>query len=226
MTDTYYIDLEAISMDDLCRDLLSRTMLPSRVMLQERTAERLQALEAQGIHNAAELLDAFKTAKKMQVVAEASGVPLEYLKILRREVGAYKPSPRKFDQIPGIDDDTCAKLAQAGIKHTRDFFERCQTPAQRQALAEQSGLTEAAVLELTKLSDLARIWGVGPVFARIIFDSGVDTVARVAEKDGLEFFNVLKQSYEEVHGVPADFILRDIEDTITRAQGLPKVVQY
>lgn len=226
MTDTYYLDLTEMSLDELCGDLLGRTMLPSRVMLQEHTAERLQALAAQGIANAEELLDAMKSGKKMEALAEASGVPLEYLKLLRREVGGYKPSPRNFSDIPGVAAETSEQLAQVGIKHTRDFYARCQTPAQRQALAAETGLTEATVLELTKLTDLARIWGVGPVFARLLYESGVDTVALVAKQDGLAFFNLLKQQYEEKHGVKVDFIQRDIDDTVTRAKALPKAIQY
>ena len=179
MTDTYYVDLTQISLDDLCQDLLTRTMLPSRVMLQQNTAEHLQALAVQGITNAEELLAAMKTGKKMEALANSSGVPLAYLKLLRREVGGYKPSPRKFADIPGVDEGICARLAQAGIKHTKDFFARCQTPVQRMMLAEQTGLSADAILELTQLTDLARIWGVGPVFTRIIYDSGINTVALV-----------------------------------------------
>lgn len=226
MTDTYYIDLSKITLDDLCQELQTRTLLPSRIGLQEKIEERLGALQEQGIDTAAGLLDALKTGKKMQAVADASGVPLEYLKTLRREVGGYKPTPRKFDQIPGIDADTCDKLAKVGIKHSKHFFERSQTPAQREALAEETGLSAEAVLELTKLSDIARIWGVGPMFARVMYETGVNTVAQVAEQDAEAYFNVLKQSYEEVYQTKVDFILRDIKDAITRAKDLPKSIQY
>ena len=57
----------------------------------------------------------------------------------------------------------------------------------RQKLAGETGIPLATIVELVKLSDLARIWGVGPVFARIIYDSGVDTVALVAEQEALAF---------------------------------------
>jgi len=226
MSDSYTIDLEKISLAQLREIFQTRALLPSRVVLREELEERLQALAGLGIENVSQLMAALKTPKKVEEVSKSTGVPLDYLKVLRREIGGYQPAPRKLSEIPGVDGETSKKLEEAGIRNTKDFFRRCQTPAQRQALSEETGIPTAQVMELTKLTDLSRIWGVGPVFARIIYGSGVDTVEKVAQQEAGEFFNVLKASYEEVYCVSADFILRDIEDTITRAIDLPKTIQY
>jgi hypothetical protein len=226
MTDSYYIDLETISLEQLCEILRTRTLLPSRVILREKIEERMQALAGLGIENVSDLMAALKTEKKVEDVAKSTGIPLEYLKILRREIGGYLPSPRKFAEIPGVDKSTVGRLEKAGIRHTRDYFGRCQTPAQREALSRETGIPPEQVLELTKLTDLSRIWGVGPVFARIIYESGIDTLEKVAQQDAQAFFERLLAVNEAKQYTGADFILRDIEDTIIRAQDLPKTIEY
>lgn len=50
------------------------------------------------------------------------------------------------------------------------------SPDHRKKLSSGSGLEEGVILELVKLSDLARIPGVKGIRARMYYDAGVDTL--------------------------------------------------
>jgi hypothetical protein len=176
MPSQYYIDLEQINLERFRRMLASKTLLPSRQILHEQLEARFQTLAAQGIRTLQDLHDALKTKRDVVRLAETSGLPQAYLTILRREVNSYIPRPVNLDKIPELDPDHLERLAEVGIKHTRHLYERAGQADAREALAEQVGIPPDALLEIVKLADLARILGVGGVFARLLYEAGIQTV--------------------------------------------------
>lgn len=100
---------------------------------------------------------------------------------LRRERIETKPAPLK--DFPGVDPGHLAALAAIGIRHAGQMLAAGQTPADRQALADRTGVPPDKILELVKLSDLSRLTGVRSIRARLYVDAGIDTVAKMAEWD-------------------------------------------
>jgi hypothetical protein len=176
MPSQYYIDLEQVSLERFRRMLASKTLLPSRQILHEQLEARFQTLAAQGIRTLQDLHDALKTKRDVARLAETSGLPQAYLTILRREVNSYIPRPVNLDKIPELDPDHLERLAEVDIKHTRHLYERAGQADEREALAERVGIPPDALLEIVKLADLARILGVGGVFARLLYEAGIQTV--------------------------------------------------
>jgi len=94
-------------------------------------------------------------------------------------------APKRQNPFPlrifrGVSPEHIARLEAIGIKNAGQMLVAGQTPEKRAYLAEETGIPEAAVLEFVKLSDLARLPGVKGVRARLYYDSGVDTVEKLA----------------------------------------------
>ena len=221
MADLYCIDLKQLSLEQFRHMLENKEILPGRTILLEKMDERFAALAAMDIENLADVRAALKSKAKREAFAEASGLSLDYLVILRREVNSYISRPFKLEKIPGINPDYVEKLAAAGIKHTKHLFKRGMTPADRAALTAETGIPDDALLELVKLSDLARIVGVGPVSVRLLYDVGIQTPAAFLTHSVAELL-------EKVHSVEEGATLtpKDIEYCLETVRHLPQAIEY
>jgi predicted flap endonuclease-1-like 5' DNA nuclease len=75
--------------------------------------------------------------------------------------------------------------------------------------------------ELVGLSDLSRIYGVGPVFARMIYDVGIKSVQEFIENTAEDFIRI----YEEQTRKKADFGVGEIEFSLELAKELDIAVE-
>jgi len=221
VTDLYCIDLEQFSLEQFGHMLETKDILPGRRILLEKMDERFAALALMGIENLADLRAALKSKVKWETFSQESGLSLDYLVILRREVNSYVSKPFDLEKIPGVNPEYVKRLAAVGVKHTSHLFERAMSPADRAALAEQTGVPDDALLELVKLSDLARIVGVGPVSVRLLYDVGLDTPEAFLAHS-------VDELLEKIHTVEegATLTTKDIEYCLETAQHLPKAIEY
>ena len=226
MPDLYYINLEAFSLARFRHELETREILPGRSILKEDIAGRVAVLESMGIENLQDLVQALKTKKKVEAFARESGLPHDYLVILRREANRYLPNPVNLGKFPGVDSAPVEKLAAVGIKHSKHLFDRGRTRDDREELARQVSVPGDLVLELVKLSDLVRVSGVGPVFARILYQAGTDTLAKLATSSPEWLHDRLVDINQEMGYTSAAIPMRDITYCIEVSQELPKVVEY
>ena len=74
-----------------------------------------------------------------------------------------------------------------GIKDTKQLYERARSAEDRAELSTLAHVPDDAMLELVKLSDLARPPYVGPVFARLLYETGVDTIAKLSKQSPERF---------------------------------------
>ena len=89
MAEQYHVDLERFSLEKFRRILETGEVLPSRKILKEKIPERFAILRAMGVRNLKELIDALSTKKKIEQFAQESGLPQDYLEILKRQTGIY-----------------------------------------------------------------------------------------------------------------------------------------
>jgi hypothetical protein len=143
---------------------------------------------------------------------------------LRQERVETKPAPLKG--FPGVDPEHLAALAAAGIRHAGQMLAAGRTPADRQTLAEETGVPPDKILELVKLSDLSRLRGVRGIRARLYVDAGIDTMAKMAEWEPealretvVEF--VERTGFEGVPTLPAE-----ARATVAEARRLPQIIEY
>lgn len=206
----YYIDLATFSINTLKSRLGHIHLTPSQQILTLDLDTRFAILQMQGIGNLLQLQTALKTKKALAAFAERSGLPQDYLTVLRRWVNGYHPKPVKLADLPPIDADAVAKLAAMDITDTLELFPRVKTPALRTELASDSGIPPAQIMVLTKLTDLCRLKWVGPKFAHLLLVSRFDTAAKVACADGIALYHHLQRVSAETGVYQGGFSEDDI----------------
>lgn len=132
----------------------------------------------------------------------------------------------KIVEIEGIGPVYAEKLNAAGIKDTDQLLEKGCTKKGRQALAEETGISEKLILTWCNHADLFRIKGVGPQFAELLEAAGVDTVKELGHRVAAN----LAKKMEEVNAeknltgrVPSE---GELQKMIDQAKELPAVMTY
>lgn len=215
---TYYRDFDALSLEAYQAILESADLLPSRRVLQEETAARFAKLKAQGLESVADLQRALKTTAKLQAFALECGLDEDYLKTLVREVNSLQPKANKLADIPDVPEAVVSALARLGIKNTVQLFDRVRTPADRAALAAEAGVEEAAILHLTKLTDLSRIRWVNHTFAAILLAAGYESAVDVAQADPVQLHGDVKRVNEARGYFKGQIGLHDMALTVNAAK--------
>ncbi len=224
MAEPYAIDLEHFSLEKFRRTLEQGEVLPSRKILKEDIAGRFAALKAMGLQNLKELAGALSTRPKLERFAKASGLPSAYLEILKRQLNLYTPKPVALSAFPGVAPSHLERLAALGITQSRQLFERAQSKQERAALARAAQVPGAALLELVKLSDLARAGWVGPIFARLFYAAGADTIEKLAQCAPEALYARLMAVNAEQKLTKSHFTAKDVALCIEIAKELPQAI--
>jgi hypothetical protein len=126
----------------------------------------------------------------------------------------------------GVDSEQVARLAAVGITSIQQLLDAGQTPSARDTLSRETGISVETILELVKLSDLARLPGVKGIRARLYYDAGIDTVEKMVIWDP-EDLRALVAGFVERTGFDgiAPLPLK-AKSTVARARILPKIVDY
>lgn len=219
MKEKYYIDLERYSLQKFKLSLQKRDMIPSRVVLKEEIEERFEILNDNGIKNLKTLIDTLKTKEKIEMFSKKTGLSIDYLSILKREASSYLPKPIRLKDFAGMDSKDIESLKDTGINNTRQLFNKGITGEQLNQLSQLTSIPMERLTELASLSDLARLYGVGPVFARIIFDVGIKSVKTFVKYKAEDFINI----YENKTQKKADFGVNDIRFSIELAKELESI---
>ena len=183
--------------------------------------ERFKILEIKGITNLKELIDGLKTKPKIEHFSKETGLSVEYLTILNREAKSYLPNPIRLDKFPGIPAQYVSRLETEGIKNSRQLFNEAKDKNGRERLSQKTEIPIEIMNELVCLSDLARVYGVGPVFARMIYDVGIQSIKAFVDKSAEEFIKI----YEEKEQKKADFGINEIQFSLELAKELDIAVE-
>lgn len=179
----YTIDPSLLSLEEFRELTAGKSMLPGRIMLQEKIRERFHLLKLSGVHTLGDLLQVLASNSKIERFALQSGLPTAYLVLLKREAGSYLARPFPLADFPGIPFEYVELLKSRGIRNTRDFFEQVQTGQQQKDLSLYTGIPAYRLEELYALCDLSRVTGVGGIFARVLYEAGIRSAREYAEAD-------------------------------------------
>lgn len=96
----------------------------------------------------------------------------------------------------------------------------------REELAQITDVPLEAILELVKLSDLARIPGIKGIRARLYVDAGVDSIEKLAQWEPAAFRDMIvafvkRSGFDGIPTLPAE-----ARFTIERAKKLPIIVKH
>jgi len=126
----------------------------------------------------------------------------------------------------GVSSEHVKKLANIGIRNMKEMLEAGRTSDRRKELSAKTGVPVEAILELVKLSDLARIQGVKSIRARLYYDAGVDTVEKLAKWDPEELRAMLLDFVEKTGFDGIAPLPKEAKFTVSEAKKLPKIVEY
>ena len=129
-------------------------------------------------------------------------------------------------EFRGVSPEHVKKLADIGIRNVKQMLEAGRTSSKRKELSAKTGIPAEAILELVKLSDLARLQGVKSIRARLYYDAGVDSIEKLVKWEPKELRTMLikfveKTGFEGIAPLP-----KEAESTIAEAKKLPKIVEY
>lgn len=203
----YNLDLERLSVSEYKALLKKQNLLPGRRILWQDIDKYFALFESRDIRTAAQLKKSLSTPLKITRFASGSGIPEDYLVILKREIGSLEQKPVLLASFPGIDPMLIAKLGDAGVKTSKDYFESNQTVSD----------------ELFCLCDLVRINGVGAVAAKTFYEAGYRSVSDVAGADAAGMLEKITAVNEVRHYYGAKLGLKDMQFCIDFASVLLKL---
>lgn len=128
--------------------------------------------------------------------------------------------------IEGIGEVYSGQLSEAGISTTEDLLEKAATPAGRQAVEEETGISGKLVLRWANMADLFRINGVSEEYADLLEACGVDTVPELAQRNPENLYQALLQTNEEKQLTRGTFGESQVASWVSEAKELPRVLTY
>ena len=105
-------------------------------------------------------------------------------------------------------------MAAAGIRNSRQLFDLAKN--NQENLSADLELARETLTELVGLSDLVRAYGVGPAFARILYDTGIHSIGEFRSYTPRQVIDL----YEKEAGKKADFSAGDIKFSLDLVQML------
>jgi predicted flap endonuclease-1-like 5' DNA nuclease len=133
---------------------------------------------------------------------------------------------RKIEDVEGIGSVLGEKFREAGVKDTDSLLKSALTAAQRKALAEKTGLSEARVLKFANMADLYRISGVGSEYSELLEAAGVDTVPELAQRNAanlVQAMTTVNQEKKLTRQVPTE---SEVGRWIEQAKTLPRMIEH
>ncbi len=132
----------------------------------------------------------------------------------------------KIDEVEGIGPAYSAKLAKVDITTTGALLKKGANKKGRQAIANETGISEKLVLTWCNLADLMRISGIGPQFSELLEAAGVDTVKELRNRKAenlAEKMQEINDSKKLTRQVPP---ASKVTEWVEQAKKLAPVLQY
>ena len=222
----YYIDLERISVDDYKTMLKTADLIPSWRVVQDHLDEYLDIVKQHNVQNVAELKQALKTKSHVRKFSQQSGLPEQYIAVLRRVTNGYHPKPNRIRDFPCLAEEIVVKLDTAGIKNTLQLYPEIVTAKKRSELAERTRIDTQDIMTLTKLTDLSRIRWVNHTFAYVLLEAGYDTAKKVAQAEYHDLYDTIRQLNRERALYIGNIGAHDMKLCVEAAQVLDFDVEY
>lgn len=132
----------------------------------------------------------------------------------------------KIQAIEGIGEVMGQKLSAAGITTTEALLEACATAKGRKELADKTGLDAGKLLGWANRADLFRIKGIGTQYSDLLEAAGVDTVPELAQRNAENLHAKMAEVNGEKKLVRQLPTLRLVQDWVSQAKALPRVIGY
>ena len=150
----------------------------------------------------------------------------EFMHNAAREIsGEILLSKYKLKKFHLVDMEHLKKLEEIGIKTAKQMLDAGLTKEYRKTLAVKANIPETYILELVKLSNLARIPGLKKIRARLYYDGGIDTLKKLATWDPEELKKHLDDHAKKTGIAKMGPLLAEATSAISLAKYLPKILE-
>ncbi len=131
-----------------------------------------------------------------------------------------------LSEIEGIGAAYDEKLKEAGINSIEQLLEIGCEKKGRKEIAEKTGISEKLILNWVNRADLTRINGVSTQYADLLEHAGVDTVPELAQRKPENLHAKMQEVNDAKNLVRKTPSLSQVEDWVTQAKELPRVVTH
>lgn len=132
----------------------------------------------------------------------------------------------KVMDIEGVGPRYAEKLQSAGISTDTELLERGHARKARAEIAETTGIPEKLILEWVNHADLMRVRGIGPEYADLLEETGVDTVPELARRNATNLHDAIVKIVADkgiVRRPPSEGM---IGEWIVEAASLGRTIEY
>ena len=132
----------------------------------------------------------------------------------------------KIEDLEGVGPAYAAKLQAVGVRTTDDLLAKAGPAKGREELAAATEISPKLLLEWTNHADLYRIKGVGPEYADLLEQCGVDSCPELARRNAANLAVTMAEANAArgfVRRLPTEAVLAD---WIEQATQLPKIVSH
>ncbi len=211
----YSVDLNRIPVLRYMEMLKMQNLLPGRKILLENIDENFCRITDFGIHNLAELKTYISSPQRLIAFSAKTGIPENYLTILKREMGSLEQKPVPISDFPGISADIISALLNKGIKTSKDIFSI--NPNNFSALSNKMGIELSTLQKLSGLCNLVRINGIGAMAARTIYESGYKDIVEIAQAKSAELLEKMNAVNKDKQYYKASLGEKDMQFIIDAA---------
>ncbi|MEJ2544897.1 MAG: DUF4332 domain-containing protein [Calditrichaceae bacterium] len=214
---SYSIDPIKVSLNDLQNRIEDTNLVPSRASLLDGIENKFKLLKQYGIKTFADLRKEIKNAKNIPSFSSKTGIDVNYLTLLRREIESYFPKPSKLKEFNWMPKDEIGKLESNGIKDTASLHHAAYDAKNAADLARSKNVDSEFMETMIKLADLCRVQWVSLITARMLVEAGYDSASALAAADSKILCNALMQVNKGGRFYKGNIGLRDIQRLIKAA---------
>ena len=144
------------------------------------------------------------------------------------EIKTDKAIMYKTIDILGIGPVYASALQKAKVRTVMDLLDAGHTRGGRERLAAMTGISTKLLLTWVNHCDLMRMTRTGPVYARLLEEAGVDTVAEMARRDAVRLRPALEKAHLKGGYSISDRLpsIATLNVWISRARDLGRFVEY
>lgn len=128
-------------------------------------------------------------------------------------------------EIQGVNLEYIDVLENAGITNAQQLLEAGNTRNSRSALSAETGIPYVTIEELVKLADLCRISDIKGMRVRLLFDTGFDTIEKIAAQNPGEMRDQIIKVNQREKIAARNPTLTETEFWVEQAKKLPKLVE-
>jgi predicted flap endonuclease-1-like 5' DNA nuclease len=129
-------------------------------------------------------------------------------------------------ELKGMKPAVHTKLKTHKITNSDALLSAGASPKARTELAGKLGVNPSHVLELINRADLARVKGIGSIYANMLEVAGVDTVKELAQRKPDNLVATLAEVNAKKKLTKQTPTVDQVKDWVGQAKALKKVVTY